>query len=156
MTNKERDAAKLVFHDSINFSKVRVQDDTGLGGSPWTSPPTPWGQYWVMHVGTTLYTDLAKNQNRKTVMIHELTHVWQGQHGVPYVSNSAAHQAITAILNGGKVAKVYHYTAGGPWRYYSCEQQASIVDDWFRDGCMWTHPNWVYIKENIRPAAPWM
>jgi hypothetical protein len=158
LTAKETATAFNIFQLSINYSKVRVRDDTGMGGSPWTSPPTPTYSKYVLHVGETLYQDLAASNSRKVVLFHELTHVWQGQHGVPlgYVLNSAFHQSIAAITNGGKVAKAYHYTPGGKWALYNCEQQASIVDDWFQHyGCSTSSPLYTYITKNIRPGNPW-
>lgn len=157
LTSKETTAAFGVFQLSINYSKVRVRDDLGIGGSPWTSPPGPGNSNYVLHVGPTLYQDLAKNNSRKVVLIHELTHVWQGQHGVPlgYVLNSALHQSIAAITNGGKVAKAYDYTPGGKWALYNCEQQATIVDDWFQAGSSSSHHLYTYITKNIRPGNPW-
>jgi hypothetical protein len=157
MTMKEATAAFNVFQGSLQFSEIRVQDDEGLGGSPWTSPPSWSCPYYVLHVGETLYQDMAKNHNRKTIMIHELAHVWQGRHGVPlgYVVNSAFHQSIAAILNGGQVAKAYQYTLGLKWRQYNCEQQATIVNHWFGAGSSNTDPRYVYIAANIRPGNPW-
>ena len=157
LTMKETVAAFNIFQTSINYAKVRVKDDLGLGGSPWTSPPGFGSSNYILHVGETLYTDLAKNNNRKTVFIHELTHVWQGQHGVPlgYVLNSAFHQSVAAILSGGKVAKAYQYTPGLKWSQYNCEQQATIVDHWFREGSYSSHANYVYITTNVRTGNPW-
>jgi len=154
---KEVVAAFNVFHGSIDYGQVRVQDDLGLGNSPWTSPPSPLNSNYVLHVGQTLYTDLAKNPNRKRVFIHEMTHVWQGQHGVPlgYVLNSAFHQSISAITNGGNVSKAYQYTPGWKWAQYNCEQQATIVDHWLRDGSSSNHAHYVYITTNIRTGNPW-
>ena len=157
LTTKEFAAAFSVFHGSVNCGMVRVQDDAGLGGSPWTSPPGPTYPYYVLHVGATLYTDLAKSPSRKAVMIHELTHVWQGQYGVPlgYVLNSAFHQSIAFITNGGKVAKAYHYMPGGKWALYNCEQQATIVDDWYQAGLSSASNLYTYITKNIRAGDPW-
>lgn len=157
LTMKEIAAAISVFHGSIDYGNVRVKDDLGLGNSPWTSPPVPTYPHYVLHVGTTLYTDLAKSPSRKAVMVHELTHVWQGQYGVPlgYVLNSAFHQSIAFITNGGKVAKAYHYTPGGKWALYNCEQQATIVDDWYQAGLSSSSNLYTYITKNIRAGNPW-
>lgn len=157
LTTKEVAAAFGTFQSSITYSKVRVKDDTGFNGSPWTSPPLGDYPYYVLHVGPTLYQDLAKKKTFRCVFIHEMTHVWQGQHGVPqgYVVNSAAHQSIAAILYGGKVSKVYSYIPGGKWALYTCEQQASIVEDWYEQGSSVVSPLFPYISKNVRKGDPW-
>jgi len=60
-----------------------------------------------------------------------MTHVWQGQHLVPFMLNSAAHQSLGLIKNGGDVASAYSDTGSKPWGQYNVEQQASIVEHWF-------------------------
>jgi len=82
--------------------------------------------YYVLHVGA-YYQQMTTTNYRKRLLIHELTHVWQGQHGVPlgYVLNSAVHQTLTGITNGGDVAPAYNYSTGLKWAQYNCEQQAS-------------------------------
>ena len=148
--------ANTVFQTSILYSQVRLQNDTGLGGRPWTSPPTPPYPYYVLHVGA-YYQHMTTTNYRKRLLVHELTHVWQGQHGVPlgYVLNSAVHQTLTGITNGGDVAPAYNYSTGLKWAQYNCEQQASIVEDWFASGSQSSNSRYVYITSNIRPGNPW-
>ena len=62
----------------------------------------------------------------------------------------AAHQTLSAIENGGNVSKAYRYTLGKRWGQYNVEQQASIVEDWFRKGRKTTDPRYRYIRDNIR------
>ena len=148
--------AKTVFQNSILYSKVRLQDDLGMGGIPWTSPPIAVFPYYVLHVGS-YYQHMTTTNYRRKLLIHELTHVWQGQHGVPkgYVLNSAYHQSLSGITNGGDVAPAYSYTTGLKWAQYNCEQQASIVEDWFSNGSSSSDSRYVYITTNIRPGNPW-
>ncbi len=145
--------ANGVFQNSVLYSQVRLQNDTGLGGRPWTSPPSP---YYVLHVGA-YYQDMTTSNYRRRLLIHELTHVWQGQHGVPlgYVLNSAFHQTLTGITNGGDVAPAYSYNTGLKWAQYNSEQQASIVEDWFASGSNSSNARYVYITNNVRPGNPW-
>jgi hypothetical protein len=153
----ERTLAYGVFLGSIIYSNVRVQDDLGLGGRPWTSPPTLVYNRYILHVGPDLYPNLAAGGGAQRLLIHELAHVWQGQHGVPmgYVLNSAFHQSIAAITNGGDVAPAYSYSSGLKWRQYNCEQQASIVEDWYGAGAQATSALYTYIQNNVRPGNPW-
>ena len=148
--------AKTVFQNSILYSQVRLQDDLGMGGIPWTSPPIAVFPYYVLHVGA-YFNNLTTSNYRRRLLIHELTHAWQGQHGVPkgYVLNSAFHQSLSAITSGGDVAPAYNYNTGLKWAQYNCEQQASIVEDWFSSGSQSSNSRYVYITTNIRPGNPW-
>lgn len=157
LSTNEETVARQVFNSSVAFGQVKVQDDLGLGGRPWTSPPTPVYNKYILHVGPDFYTSLSSSSSRRRLLIHELAHVWQGQHGVPlgYVLNSAFHQTITGLTNGGDVAPAYSYSTGLKWSQYNCEQQASIVEDWYTAGKSTTNSRYVYIVTNVRPGNPW-
>ncbi|MBK9953022.1 MAG: hypothetical protein IPP10_16555 [Candidatus Competibacteraceae bacterium] len=123
--------AQLVFQSSINLMIVRIQTIWGSETDLWTSPPAPGIPFLsCMWVAATAAWRLPREA---AFLSHELTHVWQGQHGFlyGYVFNSALHQTLSAILNGGQVSQAYGYTAGRRWSQYATEQQASIVADWF-------------------------
>ena len=108
------------------------------------------------------YPSLTANDDRKRLLIHELAHVWQGQHLVPFMINSGVHQALSVINNGGDVTKAYHYKVGKPWNKYNVEQQASIVTHWYtaEDVCFKSGPcgggmktsdsRYRYIRDHIR------
>lgn len=154
LTSSEELFARQVFSGSIKYYNVRVRDDLGLNEKPWCSPPSvAISPYYVLHVGPDAYPNML---NYKRLLIHELTHVWQGQHGVPkgYVLNSAFHQSIAAITSGGDVAPAYTYTTGLKWWQYNCEQQASIVEDWYAAGMSSSNSRYTYITSNIRPGNP--
>jgi type VI secretion system secreted protein VgrG len=157
LSTAERSFAQNVFSGSIWFPDVRVQDDLGFGNRPWTSPPTIVYNKYILHVGPDFYPNMLASNDRKRLLIHELAHVWQGQHGVPagYVLNSAVHQTISGLLNGGDVAPAYSYSTGLKWRFYNCEQQASIVEDWYAAGSSTSNSRYVYICNNVRTGNPW-
>ena len=75
--------AKTVFQNSVLYSKVRLQNDMGMGGRPWTSPPIPPYPYYVLHVGA-YYQHMTTTNYRRRLLIHELTHVWQGSTACPW------------------------------------------------------------------------
>ncbi len=153
LTSSEELFARQVFSGSIKYYNVRVRDDLGFNNKPWCSPPSvAISPYYVLHVGPDAYPNTLNGFRR--LLIHELTHVWQGQHGVPkgYVLNSAFHQSIAAITSGGDVAPAYSYTTGLKWWQYNCEQQASIVEDWYDAGMSSSNSRYVYITTNIRPG----
>jgi hypothetical protein len=146
LTANEISLAKTVFHDTINYGMVRVTDTLGLGSRPWTSNTPP---IYTLNVGE-FYSSLTSSDSRKRLLIHELAHVWQGQHLVPFMLNSAAHQTLSAIANNGDVAPAYSYTLGKPWREYNVEQQASIVTHWFTNGMKTTDGRYPYVRDHIR------
>lgn len=158
LTAAEIALAKSVFQNTINYSMVRITDTLGSGGRPWTTNTPP---LYMINVGNA-YSSLTASDKRKYLLIHELTHVWQGQHLVPFMLNSAAHQSLSAINNGGDVNAAYSYVVGKPWGQYNVEQQASIVQHWFipanlcyesgpcGGGMKTTDSRYRYIRDNIR------
>jgi hypothetical protein len=60
-----------------------------------------------------------------------------------YVFSSLVSQA---LYGGG----TYSYTPGNPWSSYNAEQQASIVEDWFRGGMPASDPLYPYITDHVR------
>jgi hypothetical protein len=154
----EKNLAKTVFQNTINYDLVKITDTLGAGARPWTTNSPPM---YMINVGSA-YPNLTANNDRKRLLIHELAHVWQGQHLVPFMLNSAAHQSLSAINNGGDVASAYNYTVGKSWGQYNVEQQASIVEHWFTPanicftngkcggGMKTTDSRYRYIRDNIR------
>ena len=158
LSTTEKNLAKSVFQNTINYDMVKITDTLGAGGRPWSTNTPPM---YMINVGSD-YSSLTANDERKLLLIHEMTHVWQGQHLVPFMINSAAHQSLSAIHNGGDVASAYSYTVGKSWGKYNVEQQASIVEHWFMPanlcfengpcggGMKTTDSRYRYIRDNIR------
>lgn len=143
LTSAERRLAEQVFRGTINYDLLRVTDTLGLYSRPWVANTPPM---WLMNVGPTHYQDLTK---APAFFIHELTHVWQGQHGVPITANSAIHQGL-AVLQGGNFNDAYQYNCCGTWNSYNIEQQARIVGDWFSKGMNTGDTLYPYIRDHIR------
>ena len=98
---------------------------------------------YLMNVGRD-YNTLGSSQQR--LLVHETTHVWQGKNStlaLTYVFSSVLNQG----LHGGGA---YSYSAGQPWRSYNAEQQASIVEDWFRAGQPTSGPLYPYIVNHVQ------
>ena len=162
LSTSEKNLAKSVFQNTINYDMVKITDTLGSGGRPWTTNTPPM---YMINVGSD-YSSLTANKDRKRLLLHELAHVWQGQHLVPFMLNSAAHQTLSAVNNGGDVASAYSYTVGKPWGQYNVEQQASIVAHWYMptDSCFENGPcgggmkttdsRYRYIRDNIRKNKP--
>lgn len=140
MTEDEKKLGRSVFGDTIQYARVTIADDLGVGDRPWTEPV----QYLsVLHLGPQAF---ANSDRYKALLVHELTHVWQGQNGIftfAYVANSGWHQ-----LFSGSAA--YKYTPGKNWSEYNVEQQAHIVEDWYATGMSTESPLYRYIRDIIR------
>lgn len=150
LNSAESSIARRVFGRSLNLGQVRVTNTVGLESRPWTTntPPT-----YTVNVGTRAFQGMEAREY-SGLLIHELAHVWQGQHGVPFMSNSALHQTLAAIESGGDTGKAYDFEPGKQWNKYNSEQQASIVERWFLDGRRQSSPLYPYIRDNVRPGRP--
>ena len=150
LNSSEQRIARQVFGRSLNLGQVRITNTLGAQSRPWTtnSPPV-----YTVNVGPVAYKNLATS-TWSDLLIHELTHVWQGQHGVPFMANSAVHQTISAIQNGGDTGQAYDYSPGKQWRKYNSEQQASLVEDWFENGASRSDRLYPYIRDNVLPGKP--
>jgi hypothetical protein len=161
LTNHERSLAHTVFQNFLPYDDIQVGDHTGIGGAPWTEYQyidEIVGERFTLHMGTYGYSDLTSAATIPhfgvvcNVFIHELTHVWQGAHGVlhgAYQLSSLLSQGWALVTTGDRGA-AYEYKAGQDWSSYNVEQQANIVEDWFRNGRQTSHPNYRYIREDVR------
>ena len=150
-----------MFREFLPYDDIRVGDHTGVGGAPWTEytyVDEVVGETYTLHVGRQCYLNLTSSVRTpnfgviRELFIHELTHVWQGSHSVlhgSYQVSSFLSQA-WALLSTGDRGAAYDYVPGGDWFSYNVEQQANIVEDWFRAGAQPTHASYRYIQNNIR------
>lgn len=142
MTQDEIKLGRSVFGKTIRYGLVFIADDLGAGDRPWTEPSN---SFFVLHLGPNAYAS-TDTDRYKALLVHELTHVWQGQNGIfttAYVANSAWHQ----VFSG---SAAYKYTPGKNWSEYNVEQQASIVEDWYSTGMSTESPLYRYIRDIIR------
>jgi hypothetical protein len=157
LASHERTIAFSVFHGTIPYDQVIISDGLGGGDRPFTLPTSVpvsvffnvRGGKYVIHAGDGYY-GMSNLQEDKKTLIHELTHVWQGEHGShswSYVLDSLWHQTLSD--------DAYEYDKRDlkEWDDYGAEQQAQIVEDWFADG-MSTDKDvdlrFYYIKKYIR------
>ncbi|MCA1617934.1 MAG: hypothetical protein LC795_01180 [Acidobacteria bacterium] len=155
LTQKEKDLAWSVYRDTLPYGAIYLSNKLGAQERPYAIPhPVHLGSY-VIHFGETAFdvrAGGATQENRRKTFIHELAHVWQGEHygktPLDYVCNSVADQAMTG---GG----TYDHTPGQRWNSYTVEQQASIVAKWFADGMKEDDKDkrWPYVRDTIRPAG---
>jgi RHS repeat-associated protein len=117
LNQAERKAARSVFGNNLDLSKIRIAESLVLGIL--TGARTPWN---------VIYYDVITDKDR--IFIHELTHVWQTQHGVPFSSK---------LWNAGGL-----YDYGGPAGLqaalsarknfltgFNTEQQGDILQDYY-------------------------
>lgn len=138
--------ARSVFEETVPYSKVYVTDGLGLGGRPYTLPRPGTSREYILHVGDGYYGMSLVHEDKKT-LIHELTHVWQGEH---------SHWSWNIILSSGahqiaKGQKAYDYDPSNmqDWDAYNPEQQAQIVEDWYGAGADEDDYRYHYIVEDI-------
>jgi len=154
----ETQEAQKVYQATIPYDQVLISDGSGGGNRPFTLPtrvPTSMlfnvdsaeGKY-VIHAGDGYY-GLTRSNGYKNTLIHELAHVWQGEHwSSPYWVNSLGMQAAWALA--GALDKLGGYDEPGDdddhdayaydkvdlwdWDDYHAEQQAQIIEDWYKGG----------------------
>jgi hypothetical protein len=97
--------------------------------------PSSAGRF-VIHAGDGFY-GMAKLPQDQSTLIHELTHVWQGQH-----ESAAFYAAIGLLTQLGSDPYAYnHDHLYSDWDLYNMEQQAQLVEDWFTDGLKEYNPD---------------
>ncbi len=157
--------AKSVFENTIAYDRVLIGDGLGASARPFTIPvPYTSPRKYMINVGENGYQGMSYVQTDKELLIHELTHVWQGHHSTwawSVQGSSIYHQ-----IRHGDGAYDYSKSSYKDWDDYNPEQQAQIVEDWFRaasleandgksvngaDGLMGEDdPRYGYIVLNIR------
>ena len=170
----EKSVAREVFQEVLPFSRIYLSDGLGKNGRPFTLPVTlvqemsptwsiaigalgkwisdkvaPAARY-IIFVGDAYDQGLNSTDSNKRTLIHELTHVWQGENSDwtwGYVFNSLHHQLIR-----GEHAYDYDPDKLGEseWDDYNVEQQANIVEDWYSGGKKETDPRYKFVKSVIR------
>lgn len=122
LTDGELAAARSVFDDAIAWERVRVH---ARGFTPFQPRRTAVSPLGAIHFRREdCLPDFSGDWADMAWLIHELVHVWQYQTGVP-------------VILRGLWERRYAYGAldpARPLRRYGIEQQAAIVEDWFRRG----------------------
>jgi hypothetical protein len=117
----EQDLVQPVFGASINFGQVRLLKSSILE---------------FRTVGNTIRVPpnfSVANPEHAQTLVHEMTHVWQYQHGgTSYLSISLANQIAGTIRTGNRNA-AYDYPVEAQASFFGFlpEQQATIVENYF-------------------------
>jgi hypothetical protein len=145
LTETEISLAKKVFGETLPYGAIYLSNALGLQERAYTVPHPAKAASYVIHIGVDGFTDASAAALDRT-LIHELTHVWQGvhrAHRLDYIFDSLHKQAQLG-------SAAYDYVAGADWSSYGAEQQAEIVEDWYRLGMNEADPRFRYIRDNVR------
>ncbi len=138
MTSGEIKMVKSVFGDAINFGEKGEGKGIGIYDGKWkpfqpdNRAMAPNGN--IYFPGTSYEEDFssASDANRRT-FIHEMTHVWQHQHGKA-VKTRGAVLGVLAVAGDPYPYKLYisgNVTNLKDLSNYGLEQQAAIVGDYY-------------------------
>jgi len=163
---KEETIARSVFQNTVPYSQVLVSDGLGGGNRPFTVPTNMpvhvpayvnfnvKGGKYVIHAGDG-YLGMSLNDEDKKTLIHELTHVWQGENDTSWSWAYALFSLKDQALSDDAYAYDHRWLKS--WSDYGPEQQAQIVEDWYADGMESFDPvmqtgdrRFYYIKKHIR------
>jgi hypothetical protein len=143
LTAGERALAQEIFGDGIDAARVRV-----------FAVPV-WDRAFVAGARLMIWPARAARRDftltpleTLAVFVHELTHVWQAQHGVwlPWAKLKAG---------DGAAAYAYDLEAGPPFPAMNIEQQAMVVEDAFRlsRGGQAPYPSRLYAQASVNWRA---
>lgn len=119
-----------MYGSSIKYSEVKIHEGKYFFSQPDDSGMTPRGEIYA--AGTAYHDDYSKEDaSTQGFFIHEMGHVWQHQNDVLSVIWAALAEQ---IWHGFDYSKAYPYLldADKTLTDYDVEQQASILEDYFR------------------------
>ena len=128
LTVGEIDIAKTVFADAIDYDTVRLRDENYV---PWQGENYAMAPNGHIYFGKSLrgISDWSlEDSNMQGLFIHEMTHVWQHQHGVNVLLVGAYQQA-KQFLVGDQYD--YHLAPGKMFKDFNIEQQGDIIRDYY-------------------------
>jgi hypothetical protein len=135
LTLPEENRAKLMFGNTINYKKVRVATNTRLMNI--RSSKAPFNTIYLSKKASAIAPFQGQlNLNYEDIYIHELTHVWQTQHGIGIFKKMKI--AIWVFFSPKKPYK-YGESVGlnraisekQGFRAFNTEQQGAIIADYF-------------------------
>ncbi len=132
LTSAEIALAMQVFQSSIDYAKVSIVKGKHFSFQGDDTAVTPDNRIFMPpSINLTDYAANSQSPERQALFIHELVHVWQYQNNVLSPSVAAP---IEFIANGFQYHKAYQYLIeeGKDLLQYKIEQQASIIEDYFR------------------------
>lgn len=140
LKSSERSLASSVFGSSVSLNRIEISNQIGAGNRAYTTS-IPFGKQ-TLHVGPQFYNTTVP----APLLIHELVHAWQYQRGILV--------GVDSVVTG----QTYEYSLGSSgspykaWQLFNVEQQAQIVEDWYRQGHSTSNRRFPYIRDCVRPG----
>jgi hypothetical protein len=128
LTSEERAEATLVFGPGLNYSAIRITEDSllGAGGIARTLPS-----------GINFPVGASTSSSYMSWLIHELTHCWQYQHGRSVFATATrallCWAGVSSYAYGGQPALLAAAAAGKGLSSFNTEQQGDIARDYYLD-----------------------
>ena len=120
-----------MFGESLDYGKVKVHNYRYSIIQPKVVIMTPNGEIFA-HNGKYADDYSTQSDDYRSIFVHEMVHVWQWQRKIKYVRLSAVREWLS---NRGAYDAGYKYTLYEEVEfkdYYGLEQQACIVEDYWR------------------------
>lgn len=142
LADGEKRIGMQVFKQTIPYDKILISDGLGGGDRPFTVPTNMplsvlfnvKGGKYVIHAGENGFYGLSSDRipEDRYLLIHELTHIWQGEHS----PNHTWAYVLEALDEQIYFDDPYKYDINDlkDWDDWRIEQQASIVEDWYKGG----------------------
>jgi hypothetical protein len=147
---RELHIGQVVFVNSIDFSQVEITDGAGAGDRPWTNAGIGVDS---MHLTPRYYANPPA-----ALLVHELTHVWQGQNlgltGWGYKLDSLVEQGLSYVGFPSPYEYDEDILGAIGFGMFNAEAQAQIVEDWYTGGMRTSDPRYPYIEWCIRKRFP--
>jgi hypothetical protein len=123
LNEAERKAAQLVFGSSLNYNRARVAESSLMSAGGYARTPF---ETVYLPIGTLSESDYMP------FLIHELTHVWQTQHGISFGRKLfTALRGSKAYRYGGPDALRADRAKGKTFLQYNTEQQGDICEHYY-------------------------
>ena len=131
LTTGEIALAADIYQHSINYERVKIHHKKYFFLQPNNSGMTPNGEIYVAGDGYSADYSTSSEVESKAFFIHEMAHVWQTQNRILNVRLAAL---LAQFEHGFNYSRAYPYAlrAGATLLDYNIEQQASMIEDYFR------------------------
>lgn len=146
LTPSEILLAKSIFSDSIDYSSVKIYDGKYMPFQPHASGMTPNGKIYVNGIYVKDY-GITKDET-KAFFIHEMVHVYQYQLKILNLIGSAIGSSLKTGFNYTQ-AYEYRLDANKDLLDYGIEQQAQIIEDYYRVNFVDLDPFKRYMQNDV-------
>lgn len=130
LTGDERDYAWDIYHDAIDYDKVRITRGSALS----TGASRTIGNTINLEDHYFVRDTMELNEAGRLVLIHEMGHVWQYQNGgLSYIPSSLIPQIVAAASGQSRNAAYDWRNAVRnhiDWSEWNAEQQAECISDY--------------------------